>query len=712
VVKHLERELEHVKAQLREVVEQYETNTEELKASNEELQAMNEELRSTTEELETSREELQSINEELSTVNQELKSKVDELGHANSDLKNLMASTAIATLFIDREFRILRYTPPAVDIFHIIPGDVGRPIKDLRDRLLYPELLSDAARVLEQLVPIEREVGDQDGRWYLARLLPYRTEEDRIGGVVLTLVDISRRKGTELALRTSEERYRRLFNSIDEGFCVIEVIFNERKQAVDYRFIEVNPSFEKHTGLRNALGRTMRELVPDHEDYWFKVYGTVATTGQSVRFERFAEHLGRWYDVYAFRCSEPDRHVAILFTDITRKKASEQALAASQERLRLIVENAREFAIFSTDLDRNVTSWNTGAARLLGYAEEEIVGRSADIIFTDEDRAAGAPQEEADRSLRDGRAADERWHMRRDRSRLWGSGYMMNMRDSEGKTFGFVKILHDRTEAKRNEEELAQSRSRLEVALREAEHARAEAEAAGRTKDQFLATLSHELRTPLTPVMMTAESILKRKDLPPRIVDGLELICRNVEIQTHFIDDLLDVTRIARGKFEVIREPLNVHDAVRGALQICEGDISVKQQQLRVNLAAPDTQIVGDPPRVQQVFWNLLKNASKFTPDRGKITVESRNEGGDILVSVSDNGMGIDPTRLIDIFEAFRQGDTSITRRFGGLGLGLAIAKAAVEALGGSISASSQGKDRGATFTVRLPLAPKQSSRA
>ena len=705
IVLHLERELEHVKGQLREVVEQYEANTEELKASNEELQAMNEELRSTTEELETSREELQSINEELSTVNQELKSKVDELGHANGDLKNLMASTAIATIFIDREFRILRYTPPAVDLFHVIPGDIGRPLKDLRDRLSYPELISDAEQVLQKLIPVEREVGDQEGRWYLARLLPYRTDEDRIAGVVLTFVDISRRKEAEEALRASEERYRRLFNSIDEGFCVIEVIFNARQEPVDYRLVEVNPSFEKHTGLQNALGRTINEMVPQQEPYWFEIYGHVAISGQSVRFERRAEKLGRWYDVYAFRCSEPEHQVAVLFTDITRKKLSEQALLASQERLRLVVENAREFAIFSTDLERNVTSWNTGAERLLGFTENEIVGRSGDMIFTDEDRAAGAPQEEADRAQRDGKAVDERWHMRKDRSRFWGSGYLMMMRDNEGKVFGFVKILHDRTEAKRAEEELAESRARLEIALKEAEHARQEAEAAGRTKDHFLATLSHELRTPLTPVMMTAESLLKRKDLPPRALDGLALICRNIEIQTHFIDDLLDVTRIARGKFELLREPVNVHDALRGAVEVCAADISTKAQQLILELAATEQQILGDAARVQQVFWNLLKNASKFTPDGGRITVQSRNDGGNIFVTVSDTGMGIDPTRLIDIFEAFKQGDTSITRRFGGLGLGLAISKATVEALGGRITAESAGAGKGSTFVVRLPLA-------
>ena len=200
IVHQLERELERAKRNLRDTVEQYEASTEELKASNEELQAMNEELRSATEELETSREELQSINEELTTVNQEMKAKVDELAGANSDLQNLMASTAIAIVFLDRALTITRYTPTAVELFHLIPSDRGRPLSDLRHKLDYPLLIDDAEKVLRTLIPTEREVRDSE-RWFLARLQPYRTQDDVIAGVVLTFVDISERKLSVEALR-------------------------------------------------------------------------------------------------------------------------------------------------------------------------------------------------------------------------------------------------------------------------------------------------------------------------------------------------------------------------------------------------------------------------------------------------------------------------------------------------------------------------------
>ncbi|HEX7636940.1 MAG TPA: chemotaxis protein CheB, partial [Burkholderiaceae bacterium] len=204
----LEGELERTKLQLRETVEQYEASTEELKSSNEELQAMNEELRAATEELETSREELQSLNEELRTANQQLQAKVDELGVANSDLQNLMDATAIATVFLDRSLRIMRYTPAAVDLFNIIPTDIGRPLSHLNNRLDYPELDANARAVLQSLIPVEREIRDAQQRWYLVRILPYRAGEDRIAGIVLTLVDVTERKRDQEALRDSEERLR------------------------------------------------------------------------------------------------------------------------------------------------------------------------------------------------------------------------------------------------------------------------------------------------------------------------------------------------------------------------------------------------------------------------------------------------------------------------------------------------------------------------
>ncbi|HEY0551546.1 MAG TPA: PAS domain-containing sensor histidine kinase, partial [Verrucomicrobiae bacterium] len=387
-------------------------------------------------------------------------------------------------------------------------------------------------------------------------------------------------------------------------------------------------------------------------------------------------------------------------TDIQDLKETQAALHASEEQFRLIVENAREYAIFAMDLERRITIWNTGAQGILGYSQEEVIGQSADIIFIPAERADGAPEREAARALAEGRASDERWHVRKDQSRFWASGVMTAMRGACGEAIGLVKIFRDQTELKQTAEALVRSRQELEAAFVEMRRAREEAEAANSTKDRFLAALSHELRTPLTPVLGVAETLLKRQDLPPRVVEGLQMICRNVERQTHFINDLLDLTRISRGKLELVCEEMNLHDAVQVAVEVSLPDIQGKQQQLSIELNARHSMAFADVARAQQVFWNLLKNASKFTPEHGSIRVVSRDEPGAIVVEISDTGIGIDSNVMPKIFEAFQQGDTSITRRFGGLGLGLTIAKATVEAHGGSITATSAGTGQGATFSV------------
>jgi two-component system CheB/CheR fusion protein len=202
MLRQLEQELQQTKDQLRITIEQYETSTEELRASNEELQAINEELRSATEELETSKEELQSVNEELSTVNQEYKEKIEEVSRANGDLQNLMASMDIGTIFLDRNLQIRRYTPSAEQLFNITPADVGRPLEHFTHKLYYGSLHQDAERVLRTLHTLEREVKSTDGLWYLARLTPYRTLDDKIDGVVLTFVDITNHKRFEEQLES------------------------------------------------------------------------------------------------------------------------------------------------------------------------------------------------------------------------------------------------------------------------------------------------------------------------------------------------------------------------------------------------------------------------------------------------------------------------------------------------------------------------------
>jgi two-component system CheB/CheR fusion protein len=211
----LEQELRQVRAESRTTHEEMQTSQEELRSTNEELQSANEELQSTNEELTTSKEEMQSLNEELQTVNHELQAKVEELSRANNDMRNLLNSTDIATLFLDNDLQVRRFTTQASRIIKLIPGDVGRPITDLASELLYPELTADAREVLDKLGFSEKPISARDGRWFSARIMPYRTLDDRIDGVVITFADITAAKKLETQLREKQAVLEKLVGKHD-----------------------------------------------------------------------------------------------------------------------------------------------------------------------------------------------------------------------------------------------------------------------------------------------------------------------------------------------------------------------------------------------------------------------------------------------------------------------------------------------------------------
>ncbi|HEY9422732.1 MAG TPA: ATP-binding protein [Thermoanaerobaculia bacterium] len=264
------------------------------------------------------------------------------------------------------------------------------------------------------------------------------------------------------------------------------------------------------------------------------------------------------------------------------------------------------------------------------------------------------------------------------------------IRDEDGRIIRWFGTCTDIEDQKRAEQEIHEARQA--------------AEEANRAKDRFLAILSHELRTPLTPVLTLAQMLETDPALPPKLRAWVETIRRNVELETRLIDDLLDHTRITHGKIELQPAPVDVHEKIRQTCALCEGDARDKSLELTTDLAAARSWVQADPARVQQVLWNLVKNAVKFTPEGGTITILTADaEDGGIIVEVRDTGIGIEPHVLPRVFDVFEQGGPEVTRSFGGLGLGLAISKGLIELHGGKLSAASDGPGQGAVFSVRLP---------
>jgi len=677
VAHHLEAELIRLKSQLKLSNEQHELHAEELKATNEELQAMNEELRSSAEELETSKEELQSINEELRTVNQELKIKVEETTITSNNLQNLINSVDIGTVFLDRGFKVAFFTPAARDLFSLLPADYGRPLSDITTKLAYEHIIADAEFVLEKLQPIEREVKTRDDRYFMMRVLPYRTSEDRINGVVLTFINISNAKQAETALR------------------------------------------------------------------------------------------------------------------------------ASEERLRLLIESATDYAIFTTDASRTINSWSAGAEKVFGYAEQEIMGQLADMIFVPEDRESGAPVIEAQRAKVEGVAGSERWHIRKDGSRFYGSGAVRPLFDATNVLLGFVKIIRDLTETKKIDDALRQSEERLRITLESAEmgvwdyavnedeilwnqqhylmlgltpdhdlktvsyflkfvHAddatyltnkletsaksegifeaefrviRADNKKVrwmhgyGRTiqrdsngyairivgvmydvterkkleqqKDEFIGIASHELKTPVTSIKGYTQ-ILQHRFKQVNDSTSMELMQKldgQIDRLNNLINDLLDTTRIVEGKLPLNLSVFSLNDLIAERLEDLQ---KTSDNHVLIFDSAPLPMIRADRERIEQVLNNLISNAVKYSPDGGDVLIKTTATETGVEVSITDHGIGIPEEALKQVFERFYRITTPERESFAGMGLGLYISAGIIQRHGGIIAAESTPL-QGSTFRFNIP---------
>ncbi|HYZ84895.1 MAG TPA: chemotaxis protein CheB, partial [Bryobacteraceae bacterium] len=371
-IRELERELAVQRQRTQALVEEYETSREEMQASAEEMQSTNEELRSTMEELETSKEELQSINEELQTVNQENRHKVEELAQLSSDLQNLLTATEIATLFLDRELRILRFTPKLAELFNIRVQDRGRPISDLTHRLGSTDLRADAEEVLSRLIPVEREVKDEAGHWFLTRVLPYRSSEDRILGVVITFVDITARKNAEETLRVSEERLRRI-TSVD---VVGVLIFNNAGTLIDSNeaFRQMSGYTREEIASKMITWRTMTppEYVADSEEQM----ASFQRTGRLGPYEKeYLKKDGTRYWLLFAGASLGDGTFVEYCIDVTSRKQVEAELQTSKHYAETIIETLHEPLLVLTP-ELSVRSANLAFYRHFDVIPEDTIGRT------------------------------------------------------------------------------------------------------------------------------------------------------------------------------------------------------------------------------------------------------------------------------------------------------------------------------------------------
>lgn len=384
-------------------------------------------------------------------------------------------------------------------------------------------------------------------------------------------------------------------------------------------------------------------------------------------------------------------HVVAAGIDVSERRWAEADLLRTNQVLRTLID-ASPLAISVVDGTGTVQVWSPAAQQLFGWSRRDVVGRFCPCVPAEQ-------REDFLASLRKTLAGDllsgaETVWCHKDGTEIDVEQWSAVLRGPQDEPESVLFLVAD-----------IRSRKRADEALRAGMQA---VEAASHAKDHFLAVLSHELRTPLTPVLAAVSALEEDASRFPGLRETLSMIRRNVELEARLIDDLLDLTRISRGKLEIHRQPVDMQHILVHAVNICcTQEVAAGRLRLEMGLTAGDYRVLADGPRMTQVFWNLLNNAVKFTPAGGAVRVRSRVESGPrgrfIAVEICDTGIGIEPEMLPRIFDAFEQVDRRITRRFGGLGLGLALSKAILELHGGTLTAGSEGRGRGSTFTVRLP---------
>ena len=480
------------------------------------------------------------------------------------------------------------------------------------------------------------------------------------------------------------------------------------------RLLYVNSAVTAILGPRpeDLIGRTALEAGVDPEQWaaFEAACAKVFSTGQPSEADFVARTAQgtRYFEAHLFPEASASGEVTSILgitTDRTGRKLVEDALRESEERYHALISNVKSYALFATDLRGRATTWNEGVARLLGYTRDEFVGLMTEKLFSAEDVAKGVYHHELQVAAEEGSSANDIWMVHKDGTPFFAACTLSRATDATGHVTGFSVVLRDRTAWKLAQQE--------RDALLERERAvRQEAEQASRLKDEFLATLSHELRSPLNAIVGWVHIARRHAGDNVELARSLDTVERNVRAQTQIVNDLLDMSRIMTGQVRLDMQTIDLRDAVSNAVEAVRPAADAKRVRIEKALEASIGWTKVDPARIQQILWNLLANAVKFTPPGGRVRVALERVNSHAEIVIQDSGVGIASAFLPFVFERFRQEDSSTTRRHGGLGLGLSIVKSLAELHGGSVRASSPGEGQGSTFTIALPIVSVQSDEA
>ncbi|MBD0376923.1 MAG: PAS domain S-box protein [Flavisolibacter sp.] len=527
----------------------------------------------------------------------------------------------------------------------------------------------------------------------------YENPTDTIAtGVINVAHDVTEKVLARKKIKESEEKYRTLFDSMDQGFCVIELIFNSNKEPVDYRFLEINPVFEKQTGIKDAVGKTMRELVPNAEPHWFKIYGKVALTGEPIRFIEESVAMGRWFDVYAFRISNANsRKVALLFTDITERKKAEEELRQSEERLQKVL-SIETVGVIYFDLDGGIHDANPAFERMSGVSRENLTSGKVRWDELTPPEFMEATLKSRDEFLTKWQNTPyEKQYIRPDGSRWWGLFAGKRLSEKE-----CVEFVLDITETKEVEAELERKvkERTLELEMRNQE------------LEQFAHVSHHDLQEPIRKIIMFAEMV--KSDSHDRLTEASQKRFDRITDAAHRMSKALnDILNFASLNKEEQFTCIDL-DEILAAVQT-DLELVITEKKARITSDALPT-IKAVPGQMHQLFYNLVNNALKFSKsgESPLISIRCRSLSNSEIrehleldhskqyyeIVVKDNGIGFNQEAADRIFGMFQRLHSK--EAYSGTGIGLALCKKVVLNHGGKIWAESK-EGEGATFKILLP---------